>query len=249
MSWYEVRAAVRRRRGVPTLLDMWPTVSIIVPAFNEAARIENCVRSIQLTSYDRYEMVLVDDGSTDNTLELMKGVAAADLRIKVLSQANAGKGAALNLGLRHASGEVVVFMDADLVLSRNTVKRMLQGFADERTGAVCGDARPATSDPERPRMPSSLSRGAGLLRRAIAVSGCLPACPGNIRAVSRAVLEEIGPVREDLLVGGDLELTRRVRRAGYRVAVAPCALAFADTSAIKNPGLSRAPIRSWRKVR
>lgn len=221
---------MRRRRGLPTLLDMWPTVSIIVPAFNEAARIESCVRSIQLTSYDRYEVVLVDDGSTDNTFELMKGVAAADLRIKVLSQANAGKGAALNLGLRHASGEVVVFMDADLVLSRNTVKRVLQGFADERTGAVCGGARPSTLHPEWPRIPSSLNRGAGLLRNALAMRGCLPGRPGNIRAVSRAVLEEIGPLREDVL-GGDLELTRRVRRAGYRVAFAPRALAYADTSA------------------
>jgi cellulose synthase/poly-beta-1,6-N-acetylglucosamine synthase-like glycosyltransferase len=229
MSWYEVRAAMRRRRGVPTLLDMWPTVSIIVPAFNEATRIENCVRSIQLTSYDRYEVVLVDDGSADNTFELMKGVAAADLRIKVLSQANLGRGAALTLGLRHAAGEIVMFMDADLVLSRNTVKRVLQGFADERTGAVFGDARPATLNPKRPRILASLGRGAGLLRRAVAVSACLPGRAGNIRAVSRTVLEEIGPVPHDLW-GGDLELTRRVRRAGYRVAFAPRDLACADTS-------------------
>lgn len=215
---------MRRRRGVPTLLDMWPTVSIIVPAFNEATRIENCVRSIQLTSYDRYEVVLVDDGSTDGTLELMKGVAAADLRIKVLSQPTMGRGAALTLGLRHSSGEVVVFLDADLVLSRDTVKRVLQGFADERTGAVRGDARPA-----------ALSRGAGLFRRALAVSACLPGRPGNIRAVSRAVLEEIGPVRGDLL-GGDLELTRRVRRAGYRVAFAPRDVAYADTFSDRRGG-------------
>ncbi len=230
MSWSEVRAAMRRRRGVPTLLDKWPTVSIIVPAFNEAGGIGECVRSIQLTSYDRYEVVLVDDGSTDNTFELMKGVAAADLRIKVLSQANAGKGAALALGLRHATGEVVVFMDADLVLSRHTVKRMLQGFADDRTGVVRGDARPAASTPKRPRTPASLRRGAGLLRSALAMGHCLPARPGTIRAVTRAVLEKTGPLPEDL-TGGDREWTRRVRRAGYRVAFAPQALAYADTSA------------------
>ena len=76
--WFEIRAARRRRREVPTLRDEWPSVSIIVPAFNEATVIENCVRSIQLTRYDRYEVILVDDGSTDNTAELMAGLAAGD---------------------------------------------------------------------------------------------------------------------------------------------------------------------------
>ena len=50
--WFEIRAAGRRRREVPTLRDEWPSVSIIVPAYNEATVIENCVRSIQLTRYD-----------------------------------------------------------------------------------------------------------------------------------------------------------------------------------------------------
>ena len=90
--WFELRAARRRRRATPTLFDERPSVSIIVPAFNEATVIENCVRSIQLTLYDRYEVVLVDDGSTDNTAELMHALAATDPRITVLTQANAGKG-------------------------------------------------------------------------------------------------------------------------------------------------------------
>jgi biofilm PGA synthesis N-glycosyltransferase PgaC len=195
--WVEVRTALRRRRGAPTLLDEWPTVSIVVPAFNKAGVIEDCVRSIQLTSYDRYEVVLVDDGSTDNTAELMQGLARADLRIKVLSQANAGRGAALNLGLQHAAGEVVMLVDADGVLARNTVKRILQGFGDKRTGAVFGDKAPVRLNRLRTGMPSL-----------------------NIRAYRRSVLEDTGLFRENT---GDVssELTRRVRRAGYRVDAAP----------------------------
>jgi len=191
--WFEVRAAIRRRRGAPTLLDEWPAVSIVVPVLNAAGSIEACVRSIQLTSYDRYEVVLVDEGSTDRTADLMRALAAADLRIKVCGQVHAGPGAALNLGLHHAAGEVLMIMDVNVILARNTVKRILQGFGDTRTGAVCGH--------ERPVRPSLLGA-----RK--------PVFP--IRAFRRSALEDIGPI-PDSMEGVGSELTRRVRRAGYRV--------------------------------
>lgn len=227
--WFEAGALRRRRSGAHTLLDEWPTVSIIVPAYNEATVIENCVRSIQLTAYDRYEVVLVDDGSTDNTVELMEELAAADPRITVLTQRNAGKGAALNRGLRHSTGEVLMFVDADGIFSRNTVKRMLQGFTDHRTGAVCGDDRPVNLDRVQTRMLAFISHvGTGMVRRALTVIGCLPIVSGNIGAFPRSVLEDIGPFREDT-VGEDLELTWRVHRAGYRVVFAPRALVYAES--------------------
>lgn len=227
--WFEIRAALRRRREVPTLRDEWPSVSIIVPAFNEATVIGNCVRSIQLTRYDRYEVILVDDGSTDNTVELMAELAAGDPRIKVLTQANAGKGAALNLGIRNATGEVLMFVDADGIFSRYTVEKMLQGFEDGRTGAVCGDDRPVNLNRVQTRMLAFISHiGTGMVRRALTMIGCLPIVSGNIGAFPRKVVEEIGLFREDT-VGEDLELTWRVHKAGYRVVFAPRALVYAES--------------------
>lgn len=227
--WFELRAARRRRRDVPTLCDEWPSVSIIVPAFNEATVIGNCVRSIQLTGYGRYEVILVDDGSTDNTAELMRGFAAADARIKVLTQDNAGKGAALNLGIRNATGEVLMFVDADGIFSRHTVEKMLRGFEDARIGAVCGDDRPVNLNRVQTRMLAFISHvGTGMVRRALTMIGCLPIVSGNIGAFPRKVVEEVGPFREDT-VGEDLELTWRVHKAGYRVVFAPRALVYAES--------------------
>ena len=171
----------------------------------------------------------MDDGSTDNTVALMRALAASDPRITVLTQANAGKGAALNLGIRQATGEVLMFVDADGIFSRSTVKRMLQGFTDKRTGAVCGDDRPVNLNRVQTRMLAFISHvGTGMVRRALTMIGCLPIVSGNIGAFPRWVLAEIGPFREDT-VGEDLELTWRVHKAGYRVVFAPRALVYAES--------------------
>lgn len=222
MPWFDAAAPTgRQRSGLTTLWDEWPSVSIIVQARNEAAVLESCVRSIRLTRYSRYEVVLVDNGSTDGTAAAMARLAAADLRIKVLGQPARGRGAARNLGIRHASGDVLLFADADAIFSRDTVDRMLQGFEDKRTGAVCGDVSPVRANGDAAGMVAVAShlRNAAV-RKALTVIGGFPILPGGIEAVPRGVLADIGPLREDA-PEADGELVSLVRTAGYRVAFAP----------------------------
>ncbi|CAI3804792.1 hypothetical protein NKCBBBOE_03688 [Pseudarthrobacter sp. MM222] len=218
----ELRAASRRRQGAPTLWDEWPSVSIVVPACNAGTVIDNCLRSIARTRYARYEVVLVDDGSTDGTAELMASWAAGDPRIKVLRQPGGGEAAARNLGARHAAGDILMFVDADATFSRSTVDRMLQGFEDRRTGAVYGDDWPARWNQLGPGglLASISSLGTAITRRALAAVGGLPVLPGRLEAFPSKVLAEIGPFREGE-AGSELELAWRVRAAGYRVAFAP----------------------------
>ena len=122
-----------------------------------------------------------------------------------------------------------MFVDADGIFSQNTVKRMLQGFTDQRTGAVCGDDRPVNLNRVQTRMLAFISHvGTGMVRRALTMIRCLPIVSGNIGAFPRRILEEIGPFREDT-VGEDLELTWRVHKAGYRVVFAPRALVYAES--------------------
>jgi len=90
-----------------------PLVSVIIPAFNQQARLQQCLNSVLAQPVADIEVLVVDDGSTDATSAIARAVARQDGRVRLLQQANAGAGAARNYGLRHASGRYVHFVDAD----------------------------------------------------------------------------------------------------------------------------------------
>ena len=225
----------RRRRadpgpvGLGPVFDAVPFVSVVVPAYNEALLIGNCVRSVLRSDHAPLEVVCVDDGSTDGTYDRMRDLAAADPRVRALRQGNAGKGAALNTGIAAARGDVLVLVDADGLFRPDTLTRLLRGFRDLRVGAVCGNDRPVNLDRVQTRLLSLISHvGTGLMRRALDVLNCVTVVSGNIGAYRRDVLEQVGPLRTDTL-GEDLELTWRVHRARYAVTFAPDALVYAES--------------------
>lgn len=206
-----------------------PLVSIVVPAYDEAVVLENCLRSVATTEHPRVEVICVDDGSTDETLAVATRLARELPGLTVVHQENAGKGAALNAGIALAHGDVVMLVDADGVFRPDTVSRMLEGFVDPRVGAVCGNDRPVNLDRVQTRFLALIGHlGTGLMRRAMDELHCLPIVSGNIGAFRREALSSAGPLREDT-VGEDLELTWRIYRAGYRVAFAPRALVYAES--------------------
>lgn len=108
-------------------------VSIIVPVFNAAAHLEPCVRSILAQTYDRIELILIDDGSTDGSGEVCDRLAAEDSRIVVRHQVNAGIAGAQNAGLDLATGALLTFCDNDDLMSPRMLERLV-GLI-ESTGA------------------------------------------------------------------------------------------------------------------
>ncbi len=228
LAYYPLALAYAfRRRRPPVFRHSPPLVSVIVPAYNEERVIGRCVESILASRYPRLELILVDDGSTDRTLNIMRRYKKIP-GVIVVSKPNGGKASALNAGLVRARGEIIFFVDADGIFTPRTIPEMLRGFDSPRVGAVCGNDAPVNLNRLQTRLLNIQAHvGSGFVRRALATIDCLPIVSGNIGAFRRSVLASIGPFREDC-IGEDLELTWRVHKAGYRVAFQPRAMVYAE---------------------
>ena len=106
-----------------------PTISVVIPTFNAEAFLEECLSSLLKQTFKDFEVILVNDGSTDNSLDIMTKLAKKDPRIKIIDQKNAGVSHARNIGISAAKGEYIIFMDADDYLIHNHVLKNIQSTA------------------------------------------------------------------------------------------------------------------------
>ena len=132
-------------------------VSIVVPVFNSAETLEECLESARVQSYKNIEIIVVDDGSSDGSFAVASSFASRDSRFTVVWQENAGVGAARNNALAHCAGEWVFFLDADDLLSPTAIEDLADA-ADKDTDMVVGSI-------QRFRDVFSWRRAAGFIRR------------------------------------------------------------------------------------
>ncbi|MGB5079598.1 MAG: glycosyltransferase family 2 protein, partial [Burkholderiales bacterium] len=192
-----------------------PSVSVLIPAYNEEKTIAATLASVLASDYPRFEAIVIDDGSTDDTAA-EAGKFRSDARVKVLSQANGGKASALNRGIAAATGEIILFTDADSVFAPDTIANGVAYFVDPGVGAVSGDDTPLEPRGALQKMLVVTSHiGTGFVRRALSSIGVLQIISGNLGLVRADLLRRVGGFRE--IWGEDLELTIRLHRAGARV--------------------------------
>lgn len=117
---------------------MHPAVSIIVPCYNVAKYIDECVASAVGQSYDRLEIICVDDGSSDDTVPKLKRWSAEDPRVVVVEQRNAGAGAARNRGIAQANGDYVLFIDSDDYIAHDAVEKLVTEAERTRADITMG---------------------------------------------------------------------------------------------------------------
>lgn len=115
-------------------------ISIIVPIYNASQWLSACLESISKQSYEDFEVIMVDDGSKDNSLEICKSWAEKDNRFRVQTQCNNGVSAARNLGLQHATGEFVCFVDSDDVVAPGYLAHLMK-LSKDGCFPICGYTR------------------------------------------------------------------------------------------------------------
>ncbi|WP_437085753.1 bifunctional polysaccharide deacetylase/glycosyltransferase family 2 protein [Streptomyces sp. enrichment culture] len=193
-------------------------VSVIVPAYNEKECIANTLKSLAQSTHP-IEVIIVDDGSSDGTSEIAREAADAlgMTNVRVIRQENAGKPAALNNGVRNASHDIVVMMDGDTVFEAETVRHLVQPFADPQVGAVAGNAKVGNRNTVIGAWQHiEYVMGFNLDRRMYDLLRCMPTIPGAIGAFRREAVLEVGGMSEDTLAE-DTDITIAMHRAGWRV--------------------------------
>ena len=116
----------------------FPLISVVVPMYNVEGYIENCLRSIILQNYRNLEIIVIDDGSTDKSLEIARKMASDDNRIKLFSKVNEGPASARNEGIRKATGEWLLMVDADDSMVPCAIFELYQNAVKTGANLVCG---------------------------------------------------------------------------------------------------------------
>lgn len=107
-------------------------VSVIVPTYKEKKVLEDCIESLGTQTFSDFEIIVVDDGSNDGSKEILKNLAKTLPNFKFFTQEHKGAGAARNLGAKHAKGEVLVFVDADMTFDKNFLKQLVKPIEEKK---------------------------------------------------------------------------------------------------------------------
>lgn len=227
LATYQARQR-RRELAVRTNIpdDELPSVVVLVPAYNEEVGIERAVRSLAGGDYPGLEVVVIDDGSKDDTAAIVERLSIPNVRL--IRQDNGGKAAALNTGIDHTDAEIVVMVDGDTLFEPDTIRRLVAPMVDPEVGAVSGNTKVGNRGGMLGRWQHiEYVMGFNLDRRMYEVLQCTPTVPGAIGAFRRSVLEAVGGVPADTLAE-DTDLTLAIGRTGAKVMYADDARAWTE---------------------
>jgi len=205
-----------------------PSVSVIIAAYNEEKVIGRTIESILKSDYPNLEVIVVDDGSKDQTSLVVTQEYEANKKVHLFRKKNEGKSSAINLGVKKAKGDILVAIDADTIVPPDSISMLIRHFADENIAAASGNIRVGN----RKSLLTAWQHieyvtGFNLEKRAFATLNCVPVVPGALGAWRKQVVEELGYFTDDTLAE-DTDMTLKILRHGYKVVIDEQAYAYTE---------------------
>jgi len=195
-----------------------PFVSIIIPTYNRKNQLKKCLDSVLRIDYpkEKYEIIIIDDGSTDETYAFLKEEQSKVPNFKIFRQENKGCAAARNLGIKNAKGEILFFTDDDCLVEKDWTVQHLKHYSNEKVGGVGGILCPNKMNYiEEYKIAIYLDEYTQYMEVTDAKSGRgLATCNCSYR---KEMFEITGLFDEDFITGADPEFSKRIMIKGYKI--------------------------------
>jgi len=198
-------------------MENLPLVSIVVPTYNDEDTIELCLRTLLRQTYPMKEIIVVNDGSTDNTTNILSIIVKEYPSIRIISTEHQGATRTRNVGLRHAKGKIVLFGEGDAIYSRDYLKKAVELFmTDPELGGVCLTGAPWVV---KSTFVTECIDVENRIKHKLLRAGKMQ--PYYAWAYRKEAIEAVGGYDEELLQAEDRDLFSRVKRAGYPIGFVP----------------------------
>jgi biofilm PGA synthesis N-glycosyltransferase PgaC len=251
--WHDARWAVWRAKNKNKITAYHPKVSVLVPAWNEEVGIMSTIESLLKNSYDNIEIVVINDGSTDNSDTLIKDFirkyevnSTAGKSIVYHYQENGGKGTALNKGIELSTGEMVVSIDADSIAERDAIKNFVERFADPKVMAAVGNVKIGNTASIIATVQYLEFLFSFYFKRAESLLGSIYIIGGAAGAFRRELFEKLGVYNVNNITE-DIELSMRIQSAGMKIVYVADAVIYTE-GANDISGLMKQRLR-WKRGR
>lgn len=210
-----------------------PMVSVMIPAWNERVGIIDTIKSILLSTYRKIEIVVVNDGSTDDSDKIIKSFLSEyqetkkDIEIKYCYQENGGKGRALNTAIDMASGDILMTIDADCYVDANAVREFVEEFKNPKVMAAVGNVKIGNKNSAVGMVQYLEFLFSFYFKRAESLLGSIYIIGGAAGAFRREVFEKVGKYSTNNITE-DIELTVRLQDAGMKISYVPEAVVYTE---------------------
>ena len=212
----------QKKRSWDTIADQdWPFVSVVLPVYNEEPVVAKTIDALRASDYTNFEVVAINDGSTDGTAAVLNEYARKWPQLRVIHQPNAGKSAASNNGITNSRGDVVVTLDGDTLFEPQAIKAFARHFCAPANGKPVGAVAGHVKVGNRRNILTAWQSleylsGICVTRMAEGLMGAISICPGACAAWRREALVQAGGYSHDTLAE-DADLTLSLQRLGYSI--------------------------------